>query len=93
MTNSENMEWPKKGFWKKVLYLVKYHFHALLFTYIWFGLVVCGLAAPEHRVRELGSGLITQGWHLSALSCLLVLPWPVVYVIIFLKKSKKRENH
>jgi hypothetical protein len=88
MTNSENTAWPQKGFWKKLVYLVKYHFHALLFTYIWFGLFVCGLTAPEHRVRELGSGLITQGWHLSALSCLLVLPWPVFYIIRFLRTSK-----
>lgn len=89
MTNTENIAWPKEGFWKKVVYLVKYHFHALLYFYIWFGLFVCGLTAPEQRVAELGSSIIRQGWHLSVLSCLLVLPWPVFYLIRFLRPSKK----
>lgn len=76
-----NIAYPDKGILKKLLYLLKYHFHALLFSYVWFGLFVCGLVAPEDRVRALGSSLITKGWHLSLLSMVLVLPMPIIYYL------------
>ena len=79
---------PEKGIWKKTVYIVKYHFHAILFFYIWFGLFICGLAAPSERVVELGSAVITKGWHLSLLSTLIVLPWPIIYLIRFLRGSR-----
>ncbi|MEA2101808.1 MAG: hypothetical protein U9P80_04445 [Thermodesulfobacteriota bacterium] len=91
MTDSDkkSIVYPQKGFWKKIVYLIKYHFHAILFFYVWFGLFVCGMAAPPDRVAELGSGLITQGWHLSVLSMILVLPWPVIYVCRFIYAGRK----
>lgn len=59
--------------------LLNNHLHVLLYSYFWFGLFVCGLSAPDQRVAELHSSLVTKGWHLSALSLVLVLPVPVVY--------------
>ena len=47
------------------------HLPALLFGWFWLGLIVTGLLAPPDRVAELGDGLFTQGWHLSALGALL----------------------
>ncbi len=35
---------------------------------------LCGLLAPKERVAALESGLVTEGWHLSVLCCLLGLP-------------------
>ncbi|MBU2488446.1 MAG: hypothetical protein KKA60_03550 [Proteobacteria bacterium] len=64
---------------EKILYILKYHLHVILYVYFWFGLFVCGLAAPDGRVEELGSGLISRGWHLSLLSVVLVLPIPILY--------------
>ncbi len=83
-----NIVYPQKGFIKKLVYIVKYHFHVILFSYVWFGIFVCGLAAPTDRVADLGSGIITQGWHLSLMSIFIVLPWPIIYVIRF-KFAKK----
>ena len=77
------ISYPEKGAMKKAVYIVKYHFHAVVYFYVWFGLVVCGLAAPPERVAKLGSGLITQGWQLSLLATLLVLPWPIIYAVRF----------
>jgi len=65
----------------KVKVFLKYHFHIVLYTYFWFGLFVCGLAAPDARVANLHSSLITKGWHLSLLSLTLILPVPIVYLI------------
>lgn len=87
MTGTE-IVYPPKGIIKKLVYFLKYHFHALLFFYVWFGLFVCGLAAPPQRVAGLGSGLVTRGWHLSLLSVFVVLPWPILYVIRFLSAGK-----
>ena len=83
MTGTEIVH-PQKGVIQKLVYFIKYHFHAILFFYVWFGLFVCGLAAPPERVAGLGSGLVTQGWHLSMLSVFLVLPWPIIYVLRFI---------
>lgn len=80
--------YPEKGIINKLFFVLKYHFHAILYFYVWFGLFVCGLAAPADRVAKLGSSLITQGWHLSLLSTILVLPWPLIYVLRF-KLGKK----
>lgn len=85
--DKKDISFPDKGLLKQIVWLLRYHFHAMLFFYIWFGLVVCGLAAPEARVEQLGSGLITKGWHLSVLSTLLVFPWPVIYFIRFRRQA------
>ena len=63
---------------KKIL---QYHFQIVLFSYFWFGLFVCGLVAPEERVAQLGSSVITKGWHLSLMSMVLILPVPIVYLL------------
>ena len=68
------------NFLDKIKYILKYHLHIILYSYFWFGLFVCGLVAPESRVQELGSTLITKGWHLSVLSLFLVLPVPLLYI-------------
>ena len=57
------------------------HFHILLYSYFWFGLFICGLVAPDERVAQLGSSVITRGWHLSLLSLGLILPTPVIYCL------------
>jgi len=44
------------------------HFPALLYGWFFFGLFLCGLLAPDDRVRELESGLVTEGWHLSVMA-------------------------
>ena len=86
-TEKKDVSFPEKGLFKKAVWLVRYHFHAMLFLYIWFGLVVCSLAAPETRVEQLGSCLVTKGWHLSVLSTLLVLPWPLIYFFRFRRQT------
>jgi len=90
--NEKNLSYPEKGIFKKLVWFLKYHFHALLFFYVWFGLFVSGLVAPPGRVANLHSSLITLGWHLSLLSTLVVLPWPIIYVLRFklAKKDKSR---
>ena len=64
---------------KRLIDFLRYHLHIVLYSYFWFGLFICGLAAPDERVAELGSGVITKGWHLSLLSMLLILPVPLYY--------------
>ena len=59
--------------------VLKDHLHIILYAYFWFGLFLCGLAAPEQRVLELESSVITKGWHLSLLSLVLILPVVVIY--------------
>lgn len=88
MQNNE-IVFPKTGFLRKTKYVIKYHFHVIIYFYVWFGLFICGLVAPQDRVAELGSRLITQGWHLSLISVVLVLPWPVIYVIRFRHDRQK----
>jgi hypothetical protein len=70
-----------------IVNLFKNHLHIILYTYFWLGLFVCGLAAPDDRMAALGSRFITNGWQLSVMSVILVLPVPVVYV---LRRKKAR---
>jgi len=72
---------------KKLIHLFKYHLHVLLYTYFWLGLFICGLVAPQHRIDDLGSAIVTEGWHLSLLSLVLVLPVPILYY--FRMRNKK----
>jgi len=69
------------GFAKKLGNFLRYHLHIVLYSYFWFGLFVCGLAAPDDRVAQLESVVITKGWHLSALSLVLILPVPILYCL------------
>ena len=62
-------------------YFLKFHLHIVLYTYFWFGLFVCGLLAPPHRVAELGSDLVSRGWQLSLLSVFLIFPVPLIYLV------------
>lgn len=73
----------------RVKHLLKYHLHILLYAYFWVGLFVCGLFAPEDRVRALDSALVTKGWHLSLLSVLLVLPVPILYYLRLRRPESK----
>ena len=70
---------------------IKYHFHIVLYSYFWFGLFICGLVAPEARVAQLGSSVITKGWRLSLLSLVLILPAPVVYYLR-MRRGGQTEN-
>ena len=74
-------------FLNKLSTLLKNHLHILLYTYFWFGLFISGLLAPQHRIDALESSIITQGWHLSVLSLIIVLPVPVIYVIRMRRKD------
>ena len=55
------------------------HLPALLYGWFWVGMVLCGLLAPDHRVAALDSALVTEGWHLSVMACLLGSPPLVAY--------------
>ena len=55
------------------------HFAIVLYGWFFFGMFLCGLLAPPDRVAELGSGLITAGWHLSVLALTLALPVLLLY--------------
>jgi len=55
------------------------HFAIVLYGWFFFGMLLCGLLAPPDRVAALGSSLITEGWHLSLLACVLVSPVLAVY--------------
>lgn len=55
------------------------HLPAILFAWFWFGMFLCGLLAPQDRVAELESALISEGWHLSVMACLLGGPVVVAY--------------
>ena len=91
-TAKKDISFPEKGLLNQVVWLIRYHFHAMLFFYIWFGLFICGLAAPDARVEQLGSSFITKGWHLSVLSTLLVLPWPLIYFFRFRRQTGLSET-
>ena len=56
------------------------HLPALLYAWFWFGMFLCGLLAPPDRVLELRSALVTEGWHLSAMACVLGLPPIALYI-------------
>ena len=55
------------------------HLPAILYGWFFFGMFLCGLLAPDHRVAELESSLVTQGWHLSAMACLFGIPILTAY--------------
>lgn len=76
------------GVTKKMKDFLKDHLHIVLYSYFWFGLFICGLAASDERVAELQSGVITKGWHLSLLSMVLILPVPVLYYIRICSKKR-----
>ena len=57
------------------------HLPAVLYAWFWFGMFLCGLLAPADRVAELQSGVVQQGWHLSAMACVLGLPVIVAYAL------------
>ena len=55
------------------------HLPAILYGWFWFGLFLCGLLAPAERVALLESSLVTQGWHLSLMTCVFGIPILVLY--------------
>ena len=67
--------------------ILRDHLHAILFSYFWLGLFVGGLVAPVERVLQLESNWLTQGWQLTFLSLVLVLPAPIVYIYRMRKES------
>jgi hypothetical protein len=73
----------------KLINFLKYHLHVALYAYFWFGLFISALLAPEHRVVELGSSVITKGWHLALLSLILILPVPFIYYFRMFSGSKR----
>ncbi|MAP02053.1 MAG: hypothetical protein CMD01_04460 [Flavobacteriales bacterium] len=77
-----------KKFFKITIKLFKEHFHVLVYFYFWLGIFIGGLLAPKDRVLLLDSALITEGWHLSVLSLLLVFP---VFIFYYFKVFKSRD--
>jgi hypothetical protein len=88
-----NLSEPGKDLKSKLLYVLKYHLHILLYTYFWFGLFLCGLFAPDERILELGSNVIKKGWHLSAFSACLILPVPALYLWLFRNGAHQRKGN
>ena len=68
---------------------LKDHLHIVLYFYFWLGIFVGGLVAPQERVEMLNSDLIKEGWHLSMLSLILIVP---VFVIYYLRLKKKKHQ-
>jgi hypothetical protein len=64
------------------------HFPALLFGWFFFGMFLCGLLAPEDRVRELESSIITEGWHLSLMS----LVFGGLVIAAYILRARKTES-
>lgn len=56
------------------------HLPIVLYAWFWFGMFLCGFLAPAERVAMLESGVITAGWHLSAMSVVLGLPVVLLYI-------------
>ena len=56
------------------------HAAALLYAGFWISLAGYGLVAPPGRVAQLESGLVTQGWHLTAMS--LPFGGPVLFLYV-----------
>ena len=56
------------------------HLPVVLYAWFWFGMFLCGLLAPADRVAQLESAVITEGWHLSAMSVVLGLPVILLYI-------------
>ncbi len=56
------------------------HLPAVLYGWFWFGMFLCGFLAPPERVALLESAVITEGWHLSAMSVVLGLPVVLLYI-------------
>ncbi len=54
------------------------HVHVLLYAGFWLSMAIYGLVAPPDRVAMLGSSLVTEGWHLSAMA--LCLGGPVLWL-------------
>jgi hypothetical protein len=55
------------------------HGPVVLYAWFWFGMFLCGLLAPPERVAGLDSALVSEGWHLSLMSCVLGLPVLLLY--------------
>ena len=72
-----------------IIKLLKDHLHIVLYFYFWLGIFVGGLVAPQERVEMLNSDLIKEGWHLSMLSLILIVP---VFVIYYLRLKKKKHQ-
>jgi len=62
------------------------HFHIVLYFYFWLGIFIGGLIAPKERIDMLNSSIITEGWHISLLSLLLICP---VFVIYYFRVRKR----
>ena len=59
-------------------FLVK-HAAILLYAGFWISSSGYGLLAPPERVRVLESGLVTQGWHLTAMAVIFGVPVLILY--------------
>ena len=60
------------------------HLPVFLFAWFWVGLALAGIFAPSHRVEELNSAVIKQGWHLSAMAVV----FGSVYVGLYIWRSR-----
>ena len=73
----------------KLLMIIKYHLHIFLYFYFWLGIFVGGLVAPKERIENLKSEIITEGWHISLLSIILIFP---VFIIYFFRMRNKEKT-
>ena len=72
----------------KLFSLFKEHFHVLVYFYFWLGIFVGGFVAPKDRILLLESNVISEGWHLSVLSLVLIFPVFIIYYIRVIKVNR-----
>ena len=64
---------------KRIFKILFKHFHIILYFYFWLGIFIGGFIAPKERIELLKSDIITEGWHISLLSLVLICPVFIIY--------------
>ena len=57
------------------------HFPFVIYVFVWFGIFVGGIFAPGEAVQVLKSNIITEGYHISLYSCIIMFPFMVFYLL------------
>ena len=73
----------------KKLHWIELHFPIILYTWFWFGLILCAVFTPEERVLMLKSQVITKGWDLILVSVILSTP---IFWMYWKRVSKNKKS-